>query len=331
MPRLSIAITGVAAIVAMASGVQAADAPIRSPSSITLLGTAGGPPAHADRSQPATLLQVAGRNYLIDAGENVGQQLTRAGVPARAVSELFLTHLHWDHVLGLGYLMATGWMTNRTAVLPIYGPPGTAQYVRDEVRAVAQGEAIYRAQSPDRPELASLYSPREVTVERAPVEIFKDEFVRVTAVANSHYSVIHSDPHDYGIDRSYAYRFDTADGAVVFTGDTGPSADVEKLAKGADVLVSEVCDLASIRATMLKLQAPATLDKLMQHMAQQHLSPEEVGKLAAAAGVKKVVLTHFVTGENFDPKTMIPAIRMHFKGEIVLGRDLVKVSLGSGK
>src|SRR5262245_11969932 len=57
---------------------------------VTLLGTAGGPPPHLQRSQPASLLEVGGRTYLIDAGENVAQQLLRAGSAPQKVNALFL-------------------------------------------------------------------------------------------------------------------------------------------------------------------------------------------------------------------------------------------------
>lgn len=321
--RLTKPFCGIAALSLCLVATSAAAQPAAP--TIILLGTAGRPPAHADRSQPATLLRIGPKNYLIDAGENVGQQLVRAGVPARALSDIFLTHLHWDHLLGLGYLMATGWMTNRSEPLPVWGPPGTSRYISSEKTALSEGEDIFRAQSPERPALSSLYPAKEITVGDAPVEIYADALVRVRAVANTHFSKIHSPPHDYGVDRSYAYRFDTAQGSVVFTGDTGPSTAVTKLAKGADVLVTEVCDLKSIKATMLKLQPASTIDKLVQHMAEQHLSPDEVGRMAEAAGVRKVVLTHFVAGANFDPTHLLPAIRARFKGEIVLGKDLLEV------
>ncbi len=295
---------------------------------IVLLGTAGGPPAHVDRSQPATVLEVDGHRYLIDAGENAGQQLVRAGVPVRDVAATFLTHLHWDHVLGLDYLMATGWMTGRNAPMPIWGPPGTARLIASETAALAEGEDIFRPQSPERPPLASLYPAHEATVGDTPRETYRDETVRVTAAANTHFAVVHAAAHDYGTDFSYSYRFDSKAGSVVFTGDTGPSPAVASLAKGADVLVTEVCDLASIRAALTKTQGPDKLDLLVRHMAEQHLSPEEVGKLAATAGVRKVVLTHFVAGPGFDPQSMLPAIRASFKGEIVIGSDLAVIPLG---
>ena len=74
----------------------------------------------------------------------------------------------------------------------------------------------------------------------------------------------------------------------MFTGDTGPSAAVEKLARGADVLISEVVDLPAIVQLLRQRGAAASVDqsRLIAHMAEEHLSPEEVGKLATRAGVK---------------------------------------------
>ena len=309
------------------SSLAAPSEPSTGEAVITLLGTAGGPPPHVDRSQPATLFEVDGHSYLIDAGENVGQQLVRANMPVAKVGTAFITHLHWDHTLGLGYLMATGWMRGRNTPMPIYGPPGLAKYVGLETKALDLGEAIFRPQTPYRPELATLY-PVHVVSLAGPAEIYRDDAVTVTAVPNTHFSVVHAKPHSYGPDLSYSYRFDTRHGSVVFTGDTGPSVAVTQLAKGADILVSEICDLDSIRAALEKVQSPDRIQGLMRHMAEQHLSPEEVGKMAAAAGVKKLVLTHFVIGENFNPEDFVAKIRPYYKGEIIVGQDLASIKLG---
>ncbi|MBC2665985.1 MBL fold metallo-hydrolase [Novosphingobium flavum] len=296
---------------------------------IVLLGTAGGPPAHPGRSQPATLLQVAGRNYLIDAGENCAQQLLRAGVPAHKVDQCFLSHLHWDHTLGLDYLMATGWMMNRTAPMPVWGPPGTRELVARTAASVGIGEDIFRAQAKDRPPLASLY-PARVVDTVTPRVILQDGPVKISAAATSHFAAVHSAPHSYGIDKALAYRFDTPAGSVVITGDTGPSATLEQLAQGCDVLVSEICDLVSIRAGLVEASRPGqNIDLLVEHMRSQHLSPEELGKLATRAGVKKLVLTHFVIGRGFDPQAFAPQIAPFFKGEVIVGRDLLSIPLGA--
>lgn len=294
---------------------------------VTLLGTAGGPPAHVARSQPASLLQVGGKAYLIDAGENVGQQLARAGVVASRVDATLLTHLHWDHTLGLDYLMATGWMRGRRQPMPIWGPPGTRTLVDRTVAAIGVGEAIFRAQAQERPPIASLYPAREVDV-TTPQILFDDGTVKVSAVANSHFAQVRSAPHDYGVDKAYSYRFDMAAGAVVFTGDTGPSDALAGFAKGAALMVAEIVDLPSMK---IALEATGSkgqeLDLLMQHMEHQHLTADALGQLAARAGVKKLALSHYVIGRDFDPAAFVAPLRRHFGGDIIVGQDLMAIAL----
>jgi ribonuclease BN (tRNA processing enzyme) len=295
---------------------------------LTLLGTAGGPPPHIDRSQPASLLQVDGKSYLIDAGENVGQQALKAGVPPSRIDATFITHLHWDHVLGLNYLMATGWMMGRTVPMSVTGPPGLSAYMKSESAALGIGEDIFRPQMPSRPALAGLYPVREVNL-TGPAEVYRDKKVRVTAVPGSHFGTVPGRPHAYGPDKGYAYRFDTAFGSVTFTGDTGPSDAVTALAHGSDILVSEICDLDSIGRALVAAEGPgARLDALMAHMREEHLSPEAVGRMASASGVKKLVLSHFAMGRGVDPQSLIAKIRPFYAGEIIAGQDLMTIDIG---
>jgi ribonuclease BN (tRNA processing enzyme) len=299
----------------------------RASAKVTLLGTAGGPPPHLERSQPASLLEVGGKTYLIDAGENVAQQLLRAGGAPQKVNAVFLTHLHWDHTLGLDYLLATGWMMGRREEMPIWGPPGTVELVARATREVQLGEAIFRTHAENRPNLAGLYRAREIKRDSVDV-LFEDGNVSVSAVANTHFARIRSPRHRYGEDKCYSYRFDTPHGAVVFTGDTGPSDAVARLAKGASVLVAEIVDLDSIRVSLRQAGAASSaLDTLMQHMEHQHLTAMELGKLATAANVGKLVLSHYVVGRGFDPESFVSQIKPYFKGEVVVGKDLSTVSL----
>jgi ribonuclease BN (tRNA processing enzyme) len=296
--------------------------------SITLLGTGGGPPPRIARSQPANLLVVDGKSYLIDAGENVAQQLLRAGVPPPQLGAAFLTHLHWDHTLGLDYLMASGWMMGRNQPMPIWGPPGTRLFVGNTLKSVGVGEAIFRGGMPGHPRLASLYPVREINL-TAPQLLLDDGTVKVSAVANSHFARIPGKPHAYGQDKAYSYRFDTAYGAVVFSGDTGPSDALAQFASGADVLVAEIVDLASMRIALQGSgNSGGDLDLLMQHMEHEHLTAEALGRMAQQARVKKLVLSHFVVGRDFDPANLIAPLRRHYtEGEIIIGRDLANIAL----
>lgn len=294
--------------------------------SVITLGTAGGPPPHIGLAQPSTLLLVDGKKYLIDAGEAAGHQLLQARIPPRALDAILITHLHWDHTLGLDYLMATEWMRGRTKALPIYGPPGLNLLMTRQFAALSVGEDIFRAQAQERPQLTSLYPANEIAT-CALAEVFRDAFVRVTAVCNSHFSEVRAAAHSYGEDRSLSYRFDTKYGSVTFTGDTGPSADLEKLANGSDMLVSEIVDVPSIGRALQMTSPDADISRLMAHMSHQHLTPEALGRLATRAKVKKLVLTHFVVGADFKPEQFISQLRPYFAGEIVVGHDLEKIPL----
>ena len=119
---------------------------------------------------------------------------------------------------------------------------------------------------------------------------------------NTHFHFAPGSPA-YGRYKSYAYRFTARDRTIVFTGDTGPSDAVTELAKGADLLVTEVLDPDEARDIRVKngdwaRMSPARQDAFMHHMRDEHLTPEVVGDMATRAGVKAVVLTHVLTGSN---------------------------------
>lgn len=296
---------------------------------LVLLGTGGGPIARASRSQPATLLEAGGHAYLIDIGDGTPRQLARAGTRLHAIDAIFVTHLHFDHTAGLPPFMALDWQERRTRPVTVYGPPGTAGLVDAALKFLASGESIFRPELPDLGPIAAVFSGRdlEVTEER---EVYRDDAVRVRATENSHYSTMHLPQRPYGSDRSYSYRFDTGSRSIVFTGDTGPSAAVVSLARDADILVSEVIDLPAIMKSLKARGTSTSVDQqpLIDHMAQEHLTPVNVGKLAAAARVKRLVLTHFALPpgvETMDKDRILADIRKAYSGPVTFGEDLASL------
>ena len=123
---------------------------------------------------------------------------------------------------------------------------------------------------------------------------------------------------------AFAYRFDGPDRSIVFSGDTRPSQNLVRLAKGADVLVHEVMDLKAIERLIAADRNAATLRR---HLVESHTTAEEVGQVAAAAGVKTLVLNHFVPGGEpaIPDEAWRAAVRPHFPGELVIGRDLMEL------
>lgn len=303
-----------------------AAAPPSADERLVLLGTGGGPIARVSRSQPANLLQVGKKTYVIDIGAGTSRQIVRAGLRPNAIDAVFITHLHFDHTAGIMGFMALDWQDRRKAPVRIYGPPGTQELVDRTLSALAGGEGIFRPQLPDLGPMAGVFSGSDWDVTNAR-EVYRDEEVTVTAVENSHYDTMHLEPTSHGIDRAYSYRFETGSRSIVFTGDTGPSAAVEKLARDVDVLVSEIIDIDAIAASLARRQAATGIDQtpLLDHMKQEHLTPENVGRMAANARAKKLVLTHFATPpgiEGIDKDALLADIRKHYGGPVEFGEDL---------
>lgn len=285
----------------------ATDAPSRT--RLVLLGTAGGPTPKARSAAPAQAIVVDGRIYLVDCGDGVARQLALAKLPVGDLQGVFITHQHSDHNAGYGPLLLLGWTAGLSRPVDAYGPPPLADMTATLLEA-HRYDIELRIADEGRPPLAPLVRPHDITTGG---EIFRDDRVRVTAALNDHPPLTHS----------FAYRFDTADRSIVISGDTRYSDKVVALARGADVLVHEVVS----REYWERPGAPQPA-AVVRHILASHTDAPDVGRVAAAAGVGMLVLSHYVPTEG--PGTpseddWIAAVRRQFKGKIVAGRDLMEI------
>jgi ribonuclease Z len=302
--------------------------------SIFFAGTAGSVPT-ARRGLPATLLRRGGDKLLIDCGEGTQRQLLRSvGLPE--ITEVFLTHLHVDHWLGLPGMLKSFELRDRTAPLTVYGPPGT-EALMDTMRRII-GRLGYRF--------------RVVDLEPDAIVEFGDYEIHALRVRHRGeaygYALIEADrPGRFdaelaaslgvapGPDFGRLQRGETVGGVtpeqvvgearsgrkLVFSGDTAPCDMVRVAADGADVLVHEATFLTEERE---------------RAMETGHSTARQAAELAAEAGVRLLALTHVSTryagGEIRDearavfPRTEVPRdfdlIDVPFpeKGEPVLHR-----------
>ena len=269
------------------------------------------------------MLQVDDRAYLIDVGSGVAPALVAAGIQPGEVKTIFLTHLHYDHVGGLADLIAYDWLTRSSVPITIYGPPATGRLVDAVVEFLQIPLGIFAVQIPPTGAVAGAVSAHDLDTSGQKI-VYRDDRVRVTAVENAHYITIPADRRPAGAARSFAYRFDTPDRSFVFTGDTGPSAAVEQLAAGADVLVSEVLDPDALAALLTSLKSdPAQKASFVAHMEQEHLTPEAIGRLAVKAGVKMVILSHIGPGGDgeTDLRRYTAGVRKYFSGPVIAAGD----------
>ena len=283
----------------------------KKPTRVVLLGTKGGPRVgEAGRSNPGTLIVINDVPYLVDCGYGTSKQLIAAGVALNRVRYVFITHHHSDHNLDFGPLLYNAWITGQPSRVDAYGPPGMNKLARDffnylkfdiDIRMVDEG----------RSDPNSLVTAHEVS--KAGVVMTNDD-VKVSACLVRHPPIT----------QSYAYRFDAKDRSVVISGDTAYAPELAEFAKDADVLVHEVMYLPGIEALIQRLP---NAKRLREHLMVAHTLPEDVGKIAAAARVKTLVLSHFVPGDDpsITDEQWSEGVRKHFNGRVVVGKDLMEI------
>lgn len=299
--------TGSASLAWAAAARGAGPQPART--RLVLLGTAGGPTPKSKSAAPAQAIVADGHVYLVDCGDGVARQLALAKLPIRQLRSVFITHQHSDHNAGYGALFLVGWAAGLSSPVDVYGPPPLVEMTRRLLQA-HRYDIELRMADEARPPLAPLVRPHEIT---AAGVVFEDARVRVTAALNDHPPIRHS----------FAFRFDTADRAIVISGDTRYSENVVKLARGADVLVHEVVS----REFWERPGAPQP-PGVVRHILASHTDAPDVGRVAAAAGVGTLVLSHFVPTEGPGAPTddqWVAGVRQHFKGRVVVGTDLMEL------
>jgi ribonuclease BN (tRNA processing enzyme) len=298
-----------------------ANAPATPPFELVTLGTVGGPLPNTVRGQPANLLTNGSDSFLIDCGDGAAERLAAAGANFPSLRAIFLTHHHFDHIGGLFAVLGLRFQLDTQGPLTIYGPRGTATIVKALLAAMGpSAEARYGVPG------ERFVSPADNIdiVELTDGSVVKLDGTKISVALNSHYSF---DPGsaDHEKHQSLSYRFDLPTRSIVFTGDTGPSSAVEKLAYGADVLVAEMIDLPN---TLKKLEAfardlpPHIKVHMAEHFEKQHLVPAEVGKMASRARVGAVIVTHLAGTRDEDVLDYLSDIARNYSGPTIVSSDM---------
>lgn len=269
---------------------------------IVLLGT-GTPRPDPAAAGAATAIVVGQRVFLFDAGPGVERRLNAAGLPINGVTALFITHLHSDHTLGLPDLILTSWVMGRRTPLQAYGPHGLRPMVDHILAAWSQDIAI-RTEGLEH-ETAGGY--RVAVHEIRPGVVYDSGGVRVTAIP-----VLHGSWKE-----AYGYRIDTPDRSIVISGDTRPSTALANAARGVDALIHE----AYAESRLAAENRPGGAD-WPRYMLAFHTSDVELGRLAAGANPKLLIVDHVMRTGASDSEMIAGIRRGGFRGRVVIGRDL---------
>ncbi len=278
--------------------------------SVTLLGT-GMPVPSPTRFGNSTLIEAGGQRLVFDMGRGVTIRLWQKQIPLGSIDAHFLTHLHSDHINGLSDLWLSGWIQTafggRKKPFLIYGPPGTEKMMSNLWEAFSEDRRI-RLEDEKNP-LAGIQVEAH---DFKPGVVYEKNGVVVTA-----FEVDHGDL----VKPCYGFKITYKNHSVVISGDTRYSANVEKAAQGADLLIHEVAMIPE----KLFNQYP-----VYKAIYEHHISPELAGKLFAVARPKLAVYSHLVlsgmpkAGIPFPtPEELLAATRKTYDGPVVVGADLM--------
>jgi len=251
--------------------------------SLTVLGSSGGTPT---RTNPASgyLVEAEGMAFWIDAGTGTFMELARHIDPG-TLDGVVLSHLHIDHctdLFGLYGYLAFG--PSGEIPMPVLAPAG----------AEAQFAAFARATE------GHFHAVFDFT------EVEAGSSVKIDDVAMRFGEAVHPVP-------ALVTRFETPDGILVYSGDTGPGSDLPELAEGADILLCE----ATIAGERDERTYP------------YHLTAREAGRIAANAGVRTLVVTHLAS--SGDPDQAFAEATSAYAGEIIMAMPGVTITIGEDR
>lgn len=272
---------------------------------VTLLGTASGPRVHPGRAGISTLVEAGGERLLFDAGRGVMQRLVEAGYPMMAVTKVFLTHLHSDHVVDLPDLLLTPWSAapERKVPLEVWGPEGTQEMMRHLQSAFSFDIHMRR-------DVDESFSPDGIRVVAHDIregKVYEKNGVVVTAFLVTH-----------GLVRpSFGFRVDYAGHSVALSGDTSPSDTLVAACKGVDVLIHEAIDL-----DLLKTLVPT--QERRDAIVVRHTTPEQAAGVFTRVAPRLAVFSH-------SPGTpaIVDQTRRAYPGRVEMGDDLMVIDIGT--
>lgn len=274
---------------------------------LTLLGTAGGPTPQGHRHAPANVVVVNGAAYVFDCGNGVADQLVRSGVPFSALRAVFVTHNHSDHNADLGNLLLLGW-SGISHPVEVHGPAPLAAPMKCFFE-MQRYDIDLRVRDEGRRPLDDLVRVTEID---RPGVVYRDENVTVTSAL-----VVHPP-----VEPAFGYRIDSADRSIVLSGDTRPCENLIALARGADLLVHEALYEPGLEGLLSRHNGT----RIRQHLLASHTLAHEAGEVARRAGVKTLVLNHLVPCDGtVDDRTWRDEARRSFDGDIVVSHDLMRL------
>jgi len=278
---------------------------------LVFIGTKGGPRVGGVRANPANLLVLDGVPFLIDCGYGTARGLVTAGVKLPDLRYMFISHHHSDHNLDYGNIVDAAWSAGLNAPVRSFGPKGLVE-MTDLFWKLNKFDVETRIADEGKPDPRKLLLPTDIE-EGVILEL---PGVKVSAIRVPHPPIVDN----------FAYKFETKDGTFVFSGDTAYSEKLAAFAKGADVLVHESLYEPGVDKLAGSIPFAQTLK---EHLLASHTKTQDIGRVAAIAKPKLLVLSHLVPGDDptITDDMWLDGVRKNYDGKAIVAKDQMKLEL----
>lgn len=276
---------------------------------VTILGT-GTPVPLIERMGCSILINTPQSNLLVDCGRGAAQRIYQTDTPLKRVNTIFLTHLHYDHCIGISDIWLTGWLNGREEPMLVYGPPGTKDMMFNLSEAYKEDIHIRRDLDEKLyPDGALLFG----------YDITDNHIQEFTDLRLESFAVDHNPVPD-----ARGYIVTSKDRKIIISGDTRYMPKMANIAKDADILIHEVSAPNAIRK---RSHAIGRNDSHTDAVIDHHTSPDEATKIFSAARPKLAVYYHIVGGPGAEEE-IISTTNNNYAGEFILPDDLTSLSIG---
>lgn len=276
---------------------------------VTILGS-GTPIPTADQFGASILVQAGGQDLLFDCGRGCTTRLVQVHRKLiSGIENLFLTHLHSDHIVGVDDLWLNGWTQGRNEPLKVFGPTGTTSFFGHLKEAFREDINIRIKKG--LPASTDGIGMAMTDLDKDGV-VFDKDGVKVTAFLVDHQPV----------EPAFGFRIDYAGRSVIISGDTKPSENLIKYAKGADVILHEVMSPGMVNYIKTNFT-----DEQFKSIVGIHTTTEQAADIFSETKPRLAVYYHTRNTQK-DIESLIDVTSQTYDGEVVVSKDLMQVSIG---
>lgn len=293
---------------------------------ITFLGTGCMQPTK-NRNHSGILLSYKKENILMDCGEGIQRQMRIASIKPARITKLLITHWHGDHVFGIPGLMSTMGADKPETILQIYGPFGTKKYLEHLLQSFACKDIIKHKVTEVKQGI--FFEAEDFSLSAEPLR-HSTLCIGFSFLEKNKRKINSAKAEKLGLHGPIVGKLQQGEEVMVkgkkinpddvsaivpgqkvsYIGDTVPCEGADKLAKDADLLISEGTHLDDIK------------EKTEKYM---HLTVKEAALIASQNNVKKLIITH-LSQRYKEPTEVLAEARTYFPNAMV-AEDFMRIRI----